>query len=245
MIRAFLFDLDGTLVQTEKMKALAYAMAVQRLRGLDRPDERAIEAYKEIIGSQQDVASKYIMDKLGLANDLISLMQQYRVETSSLVLRRIWTEIYPGMVADPKTLKDNQWPYTVDLLRQASKTCFIGIVTGSPRNAVLHVTHSLGLETNIDIIVSGDDVKRGKPDPESYLLAKDKLEVLSGECLVLEDSVNGVKSAKSAGMNVIAIATPFTDAGLHADQIVEDCQIVHEPDELLETVRHTIEQHSK
>jgi len=245
MIRAFLFDLDGTLVQTEKMKAQAYAMAVQRLRDLDQPDKRAIEAYKEIIGAQQDVASKYIMDKLGLVDDLSSLMQQYRVETSSLVLRRIWTEIYPGMVADPKTLKDNQWPYTVDLLRQASKTCFIGIVTGSPRNAVLHVTHSLGLETNIDVIVSGDDVKRGKPDPESYLLAKDKLEVLSEECLVLEDSVNGVKSAKSAGMNVIAIATPFTDAGLHADQIVEDCQIVHEPDELIDTVRHTMEQHSK
>ena len=244
MIRAFLFDLDGTLVQTEKMKALAYAMAVQRLRNLDQPDEKAIEAYKEIIGAQQDIASKYIMNKLDLEGDLRLLMPQYDEETPSLVLRRIWIEIYPGMVADPITLKDNQWPYTVDLLREASKTCLVGIVTGSPRDAVLHVTHSLGLETNIDIIVSGDDVKYGKPHPESYLLAKDKLEVLSEECLVLEDSVNGVKSAKATGMNVIAIATPFTDAGLHADQIVEDCQIVHEPDQLLETVRHTIEQHS-
>jgi len=244
MIRAFLFDLDGTLVQTEKMKALAYAMAVQRLKKLDQPDERAIEAYKEIIGAQQNVASEYIMNKLGLENDLRPLIQSYDAETPALVIRRMWTEIYPGMVADPKVLKDNQWPYTVDLLREASKTCFIGIVTGSPRNAVLHVTHSLAIETNIDIIVSGDDVKQGKPNPESYLLAKDKLEVLPEECLVLEDSVNGVKSAKAAGMNVIAIATPFTDAGLHADQIVEDCQIVHEPEKLVETVRHTIEEHS-
>lgn len=244
MIRAFLFDLDGTLVQTEKMKALAYAIAVQRLRNLNQPDEQAIEAYKEIIGAQQNVASEYIMIKLELEGDLRLLKENQDVETPALVLRRMWTEIYPTMVADPKTLKDNQWPYTVDLLREASKSCYIGIVTGSPRDAVLHVIHSLEIETNIDVIVSGDDVKQGKPHPESYLMAKDRLEVMSNECLVLEDSVNGVKSAKRAGMNVIAIATPFTDAGLHSDQIVEDCQIVHEPELLLETVRHMIKDHA-
>ena len=50
MIRSIIFDPDGTLVQSEKLKALSYAMAVQRIRGLPEPDPQAIEAYREIVG---------------------------------------------------------------------------------------------------------------------------------------------------------------------------------------------------
>ncbi|HIM79728.1 MAG TPA: hypothetical protein EYM54_06475 [Dehalococcoidia bacterium] len=49
MISAIIFDLDGTLVQSEKLKAQSYAIAVQRMRGLDEPEPRAIEAYREIV----------------------------------------------------------------------------------------------------------------------------------------------------------------------------------------------------
>jgi beta-phosphoglucomutase-like phosphatase (HAD superfamily) len=245
MIKAFLFDLDGTLVQTEKLKALAYAIAVQLVRGLFEPDQKAIEAYRESIGAPQDIASQHIMEKLSLEEDLRPLMKEYDVSTPAQVLRKIWTDLYPKMVANPSLLKRNQWPHTLDLLRMVSNTCFTAVVTGSPRSAVLHVLHSLEIDSIIDLIVSGEDVTHGKPDPESYLLAATKLQVLPEECLVLEDSVNGVKAALAAGMNVIAIATPFTNAGLHSSEIVEDCQIVHAPDKLAETVRHMIEEHSR
>lgn len=59
MIQAIMFDLDGTLVQSEKLKALSYAIAVQRLRRLAEPDPLAIEAYREIVGSARDVASRH------------------------------------------------------------------------------------------------------------------------------------------------------------------------------------------
>ncbi len=245
MIKAFLFDLDGTLVQTEKLKSLSYAIAVQRLRGLAEPDQRAIKAYQEIIGATQDVASQHIMEKLNLEEDLRSLMKEYNVTTPAAVLMQMWTNIYPKMVADPSVLKNNQWPHTVELLRIASKTCSIGIVTGSPRKAVLHVLHALGIEKMVDLIVSGDDVEHGKPDPESYLLAAKKLEVLPAECLVLEDSVNGVRAAHSAGMNIIAIATPFTNAGLHASTLVEECCIVHNPEELPETLARMLDEFNR
>ncbi len=244
MIRAFLFDLDGTLVQTEKMKAQAYAIAVQRLKGLAQPYQRATKVYQETIGVTQDVASLHITEKLGLEDKLRPLMKHYGSTSPSQVLRAMWTEIYPKMVADPQTLRDNQWPYTIELLRISSETCLTGIVTGSPHEAVLHIMHSIGIEALINLIVSGDDVKKGKPDPESYLLAAEKMRISPEECLVLEDSVNGVKAARAAGMNVIAIATPFTNAGLHTSEIVEDCQIVHTPDKLAEAVRHMIEEHS-
>ena len=56
MIKAVIFDLDGTLVQTEKMKAQAYAKAVQKLLKLAQPDPRAVEAYRETVGAARDVA---------------------------------------------------------------------------------------------------------------------------------------------------------------------------------------------
>ena len=74
MINAIIFDLDGTLVQSEKLKALSYAMAVQRLRRLPEPDNRAIEAYREIVGAARDVASRHIMESLELESGLRPLM---------------------------------------------------------------------------------------------------------------------------------------------------------------------------
>ncbi len=62
MINAIMFDLDGTLVQSEKLKAESYAIAVQRLRGLDRPDVRAITAYQATVGASREVASQFLID---------------------------------------------------------------------------------------------------------------------------------------------------------------------------------------
>ncbi len=70
MISAIMFDLDGTLVQSEKLKSLSYAIAVQRLRGLPEPDQRAIEAYREIVGAARDAASRHITESLDLDSDL-------------------------------------------------------------------------------------------------------------------------------------------------------------------------------
>lgn len=246
MIRAIIFDLDGVLVQTEKLKAHSYAIAVQRICGLDEPDSRAIEAYREIVGAAREVTSRYVMDKLGLESKLRPLMAQYDASEPWDVLTAIRMKIYSEMVADPKVLRDNRWPHTVELLRVAKEaSCLTALVTLSKRNDVLHVLHSLGIEQSLDLVITAEDVRRGKPDPEMYLLAARKLEVPPSECLVLEDSVNGVKAAAAAGMNVVAIATPFTNAGLHSSQIIEEAWIVHEPEKVAEVVRQRIEAHQR
>ncbi len=66
MIKAMLFDMDGVLVQNEKLKALSVAMAVQRLRGLPEPDPAGIESYRDMVGASREVVSRHIVDKLGL-----------------------------------------------------------------------------------------------------------------------------------------------------------------------------------
>jgi len=63
--------------------------------------------------------------------------------------------------------------------------------------------------------------------------------------LVLEDSPNGVQAGVAAGMNVIAVATPFTIAGLHTSQVLEHAWMVHDPETLLDVVRERIAEHNR
>ncbi len=62
---------------------------------------------------------------------------------------------------------------------------------------------------------------------------------------MLEDSPNGVQAGVAAGMNVIAMATPFTIAGLHSSQVLEHAWMVHEPEALLDVVRDRIAEHNR
>ncbi len=94
-------------------------------------------------------------------------------------------------------------------------------------------------------IFSGSDVEQTKPAPDIYLLAAKELGLRAEECLVLEDSPNGVRAGVAAGMNVIAIATPFTTAGLHSSQVLDHAWIVHDSDALLDVVRRRIEEHNR
>ena len=63
--------------------------------------------------------------------------------------------------------------------------------------------------------------------------------------MALEDSPNGVRAAVDAGMNVIAVATPFTIAGVHASEVLDHAWVVHEPEELPDVLRKRIEEHNQ
>ncbi len=246
MIRAIMFDLDGTLIQSEKLRAQASAIAVQRLRGLSEPEPKAIEAYRETVGAFEDVASRYIIDRLGLDSDLQPLVSQYGVAETWQVMLSMVKEIYDGMVADPQVLRDNQWPHTVGLLRVARDTyCQTALATNSSREEALNVLQALDLMQSLDIVLTREDVEHPKPDPEIYRLAAEKLGVQPEDCLVLEDSPNGVRAGVAAGMNVIAVATPFTTAGLHSDQVLEHAWVVHDPEQLLRVIGERIAEHNR
>ncbi|MES0279079.1 MAG: HAD family phosphatase [Dehalococcoidales bacterium] len=246
MIRAIIFDLDGVLVQTEKIKALSYGIAAQRLLDLPQPDKRAIEAYREIVGAARKIATSHVMEKVGLEAKLRPLMAKYGVSEPWQVLSTIRVSIYNEMVADPQFVRDNKWPHSVQLLRFAKEaSCQTALVTMSPHDEVIHIVHSLGLERELDLMLTGEDVSRSKPDPEIYLLAAKRLGLPPGECLVLEDSVNGVKAALAAGMNVISMATPFTSARLHSEKLLAEEWTVHNPARLAEIVRRRIAEHNR
>ena len=198
------------------------------------------------MGAARDVASRHITESLGLESDLGPLMVQRGASETWEVLTAMRTEIYDEMVADPQVIRDNQWPYTVGLLRVAREAfCRTALATMSYRKEVLHVLRALDLENSLDAIFTREDVERPKPDPEIYLLAAQKLEVQPQDCLVIEDSANGVRAGVSAGMNVVAFATPFTSDSLHAAQVLKHAWMVHQPEALLEVVRDRIAEHNR
>ena len=241
MIKAIVFDMDGTLVQNEKLKGLSVAIAVQRLRGLPEPDPQGIEAYRDMVGSSREAVSRHIVESLGLEADLRPLLGEYGVSELWEVLGNMRRAIYDDMVADPQVVRDNQWPHTVALLRLAKEHgCLTGLATLSARQEADHFLRALDLEGSLDVVLAREDVQNAKPDPEIYLLAADRLGVSPQECLVIEDSPNGVKAGVAAGMAVVAFATPFTTLGLHSAEPVEHRWVVHDPERLLEVVKERI-----
>ena len=90
----------------------------------------------------------------------------------------------------------------------------------------------LGFRDDFDFVATRDDVENPKPDPEIYRLVSAELEVPPQECLVIEDSPAGVQAATSAGMDVIAVTTPFTREKFREKELLDRRFVVDEPAEL-------------
>ncbi len=90
------------------------------------------------------------------------------------------------------------------------------VTSATPENARLSLSRA-GMEGIFDIVITAADVANGKPDPEPYLKAAERLGVSATTCLVIEDSVSGIRSAKSAGAKCLALPTTFPRESLSAE----------------------------
>lgn len=229
MIRAVIFDLDGTLVQTERLKAIAYGRAAVELCPRTIAEDDVVEAYKSVVGRSRQEVAEALVERFGLC-----------VSWEELVERRL--KIYDGMVADPELIKSKQWPHSVALLREASQSaCRTALATMSHREQVRWILEVLELADAFDVVATADDVKRGKPDPEIYQRVSEELDIPPEGCLVIEDSPSGVKAALAAEMACIAVTTPFTREAVHAAGLLEAEWIVDDPEVLCDVVRRRLE----
>jgi HAD superfamily hydrolase (TIGR01509 family) len=100
-------------------------------------------------------------------------------------------EEIPGSVALIKYLKEHGYP--------------LAVASASNFNYVSSVLSTLGVVDLFETIVSGDMVQKGKPDPESFLLAAEKIKVSPSSCVVIEDGKSGMEAAKRAGMKCVGL----------------------------------------
>jgi beta-phosphoglucomutase len=245
VIEAVIFDLDGTLVETEELKALSYARAARALRP-DLDEREVVEAFAGLVGrSRREVASA-LVERFGLEEAARERMEEFGVGTPWQAYVRVRLRLYEALLADPRTVLDNRYPHNIALLRDLRRDGRrTALSTMSYREQARRVLGILGLSDAFDVVATREDVERPKPDPEIDLLVARELGVPPGECLVIEDSPSGVEAGLRAGMAVIAVATDLTRRGLRESGLLDRCWVVEDPRTLPDVVRRRIEAHDR
>lgn len=203
MIKAVIYDVDGTLINSEPLHMSAWDDALKQygssLRRL--PDSfRASMAGRKPLVIASDMSSHLHLPVSG---------DQLLATKAAMLLQAVKTgvEEMPGTVSSVK--------------RFHGAGLMLGIGAALDRNYVGLVLKMLGILDLFAAIVSGDQIAHGKPDPETYTTVVQLLGLTPAECVVLEDAKSGIASAKGAGCFCIAISNPQAPAEIgRADQIV-------------------------
>jgi len=194
MIEAVVFDLDGVLLDSEQVWDEVREQLVEERGGRWRD-----QAHTEMMGMSSVEWSRYMHDELGVSDP--------PEEISKEVVRRL-AEVYrerlpliEGAVEAVERLAA-RWP--------------LGLASSSNRELIDLVLELSGLARFFQVTVSSEEVQHGKPAPDVYLEAARGLGVPPENCAAVEDSRNGIRAAKAAGMRVIAIPNPHFPPGEEA-----------------------------
>ncbi|GGM95793.1 hydrolase [Thermus composti] len=182
MVKAILFDLDGTLADTDPLHLLAW-------REVLRPYGLTVDPafYRERISGRLN--PEIVRDLLGLEGE----------EAESLIAAKEarFRELAQGLKPLPGL------PEFLERIRE--KGLSWGVVTNAPKENAHHVLKALGLKP--PLLILAEEVGRGKPDPLPYRVALERLGVAPEEALAFEDSPSGVRSAVGAGIPTYALLT--------------------------------------
>lgn len=185
MIRGFLFDLDGTLIDTERESGEALARALLAGQGIE------VEQYDRDFVIGRSWVAIYA-----------SLQERY----PKLTWNRAETIAHTA-IAREKVLEETGvtiLPGAREFLA-ATRSYPRALVTGSSRVEVTQVLPLMGEHAHFDAIVAAEDVARSKPDPDGYQRAMAVLNLDPKHCVVIEDSVAGIAAGRAAGCLVLAV----------------------------------------
>ncbi len=185
-MKAVIFDLDGLLINSEPSWDKTYEIFIKKYKLEDRP-----HFHDQMIGRGLRGVIEIIQKELGLSGDTDKLLVEYR---------EIFFKVFSG---EKEVLKEG----ALELVKSLSNRGICqAVATGGPNkemiNSILEREHILSY---FHVIVSSDQVKRGKPFPDIFLETAKELSFSPVDCVVLEDSANGILAAKAAGMRSIGV----------------------------------------
>ena len=225
MIQALIFDLDGTLVQTEVLKATSYARAAHILSRKAVAEQEVLDAFGSYIGQSRERVLQGLTDTFKMAFQQALDTDDMEVIKQRFIDKRL--EIYRAILADEQLLSKHFCKDTLGLFHTAKrKQLKVVLATMSHLPEAKRITTIMGIYDQLDMVLTKDDVVQGKPHPEIYNLAKTKLGLSEKECLVLEDSVNGIKAAQAAKLPVFAVTNAITRESVHECQLLASKFIV-------------------
>ena len=208
MFEAVIFDWDGTLADTRQVIVISFQKALSEIN-CDVSDEYierrigigAAETFREILRS-----AKVQFDEK-LIQCLIERKNQLEIELTGQV------KLFEG---------------AKELLEALQGKVKMGLASMNNRSVIIHMLKANDLEKYFDVVLTAESVSHSKPDPEIFLKTASKLKSCPEKCVVVEDSVFGVKAAKSANMSCIAVLT-----GVYSKQELER----EKPDLIVKTLK--------
>ena len=209
--RAVIFDLDGVLADSEpwwnQIDAKLLAEHGITYRG---------EYHQEVLGVSYRLAVEFYKKAFGLSASTEELMRRRGDIAAEVFVTRV------GLFPSAKQVLQE--------LRQMNLR--LAVATSSVSASARPFLDRHGLTTFFDVVVTGDQVERGKPHPDIYLLAAELLGVTTDECLVVEDALSGIAAGKAAGMRVAAVPDRrFVDPRVYekqADYVLNDLSEIPE-----------------
>jgi len=181
-----IFDMDGVIVDNAAWHLEAFAEFGKK-HGLVQTKED----YVKYFGNTNQTIMNSLFDTQLSDNKLVEY-----AEEKETIYRELYRPFIKPVDGLPAFLENAH-----------NQGLSIALATSAPPENVDFTLNSTGLKKYFPTITDASMVKRGKPDPEIYLLTAEKLEVKPSECIVFEDSIAGIQSALSAGMRVIGVAT--------------------------------------
>lgn len=237
-----IFDLDGTLVQTEALKARSYARAAVELSSGSIAAQEIIAAYHDMVGHSREEVAAALLARFELEEDAERRMGELGVSTPLEAYMALRLRIYEAMIANEQLIREQEYPWSTTLLREARRAGHpVGIATMSHRRQAVQVLAQLALTSEVDVLVTREDVKHAKPSPEIYLLIAQRLGAEPRECFVLEDSVPGIRAANAAGMCCVAITNDMTREAIHAAAVLPPERVVDDPGRLAVVARGVLD----
>ena len=189
-IKAVLFDMDGLMVDTESLATEAFIHSAKK-QGYDMTKEETLLV-------------------LGFTTKSIYEFWENYFKNSDVSGKQLVDDHYKYIENILFTTGPRKMPYIEELLKYLKESNYkVAVASSSNMNHIINNMEKTGLKKYIDEFASGAEVENGKPAPDVFLLAAERLGVKPEECLVLEDSKAGVIAGSSAGAKVIMIPDMF------------------------------------
>jgi beta-phosphoglucomutase family hydrolase len=204
--KAVIWDMDGVIINTAPYHLKAWQVTLQK-RGVNFSEYN----FKQTFGQRNDAIIKGTLGEGIAPHEIESISCEKELN-------------FRGMIGD----RIQSLPGVIELITSLNKSGFpMALASSAPIENIELVISSLGINDYFQSIICDNDVAEGKPSPQVFLLAAERLGVEPGDCVVIEDAVTGVAAAKRAGMFCLAVANTHSRHNLlEADLVVETLEVV-------------------